>query len=61
MSLTRLTVYADPADLAIIKEAAARGGGAQSAIIRKAIHREAIHLAALGKGVRTETTGPDTG
>ncbi|MFD3656692.1 ribbon-helix-helix protein, CopG family [Streptomyces sp. NPDC058620] len=44
MELKRTTVYADAADLAIIKEAAGREGISEAEIIR-----EAIHLAALSK------------
>lgn len=42
MSLQRTNVYADPEDLAIIKEAARRRGVPEAQIIR-----EAIHLAAM--------------
>ncbi|MGW5386852.1 ribbon-helix-helix domain-containing protein [Nocardia sp. NPDC003963] len=41
MSLKRTNVYADPDDLAIIKEAAARQGVSEAEIIREAIHRTA--------------------
>lgn len=41
MSLKRTNVYADPEDLAIIKEAAARRGVSEAEIIREAIHRAA--------------------
>ncbi|WP_327148313.1 CopG family transcriptional regulator [Nocardia sp. NBC_01329] len=41
MPLERTTVYADPEDLAVIKEAAARRGVSEAEIIRQAIHRAA--------------------
>jgi hypothetical protein len=44
MALKRTMVYADPDDLATIKEAARREGVSEAEIIR-----EAIHLAALAK------------
>jgi hypothetical protein len=44
MALKRTMVYADPDDLAVIKEAARREGVSEAEIIR-----EAIHLAALAK------------
>lgn len=46
MSLRRTNVYADAADLAIIKEAAARRGIPEAEIIR-----EGIHLAAMSSRV----------
>ncbi|GII92103.1 ribbon-helix-helix domain-containing protein [Sinosporangium siamense] len=49
MSLKRTNVYADPEDLAIIKEAAIRRGVPEAEIIR-----EAIHLAALASRVWDE-------
>ncbi|MEU6056792.1 CopG family transcriptional regulator [Streptomyces sp. NPDC047097] len=42
MSLKRTNVYADPDDLAIIKEAAKRRGVSEAEIIREAIHRAAL-------------------
>ncbi|MDX3236548.1 ribbon-helix-helix domain-containing protein [Streptomyces sp. ME03-5709C] len=42
MSMKRTNVYADPADLAIIKEAAARRGISEAEIIRQGIHLAAI-------------------
>jgi hypothetical protein len=44
MSLKRTNVYADPADLILIKEAAARLGVSEAEIIR-----EGIHLAAMSR------------
>lgn len=49
MSLKRTMVYADPDDLAIIKEAAARTQMSEAEIIR-----EGIHLAALRVRRRSE-------
>lgn len=49
MSLKRTMVYADPDDLAIIKEAAARTQTSEAEIIR-----EGIHLAALRVRRRSE-------
>lgn len=49
MSMKRTNVYADPADLALIKEAAARRGVPEAEILR-----EAIKLAALGARVWDE-------
>lgn len=46
MSLRRTNVYADAADLVIIKEAAARRGISEAEIIR-----EGIHLAAMSSRV----------
>lgn len=46
MSLKRTNVYADPSDLALIKEIAARRGVPEAEIIR-----EGIHLAALSNRV----------
>jgi hypothetical protein len=46
MSLKRTNVYADPDDLALIKEIAARRGVPEAEIIR-----EGIHLAAMGNRV----------
>jgi hypothetical protein len=46
MSLKRTNVYADPEDLALIKEIAARRGVAEAEIIR-----EGIHLAAMSSRV----------
>lgn len=46
MSMRRTSVYADPEDLALIKEAAARRGVPQAEIIR-----EGIHLAAMANRV----------
>jgi hypothetical protein len=46
MSLKRTNVYADPDDLALIKEIAARRGVPEAEIIR-----EGIHLAALSNRV----------
>lgn len=43
MSMKRTNVYADPEDLALIKEAAARRGVPEAEILR-----EAVKLAALG-------------
>jgi hypothetical protein len=43
MTMKRTNVYADPEDLALIKEAAARRGIPEAEILR-----EAIRLAALG-------------
>ena len=42
MSLKRTNVYADPADLALIKEAAANSGIAEAEIIRRGIHLAAM-------------------
>ncbi|MFJ4691046.1 CopG family transcriptional regulator [Streptomyces sp. NPDC088766] len=49
MSLKRIDVYADPEDLAIIREAAARRGVSEAEIIR-----QGIHLAAMANRVRDE-------
>lgn len=46
MSLKRTNVYADPDDLALIKEAATRRGVPEAEIIR-----EGIHLAAMSNRV----------
>ncbi|MFH9676616.1 CopG family transcriptional regulator [Streptomyces sp. NPDC017405] len=42
MSLKRTNVYADPEDLAIIKEAAKRRGISEAEIIRQGIHLAAM-------------------
>ncbi|MET9519772.1 CopG family transcriptional regulator [Streptomyces sp. NPDC002994] len=42
MGLKRTNVYADEADLALIKETAARKGISESEIIREGIHRIAL-------------------
>ncbi|MFI0165077.1 CopG family transcriptional regulator [Streptomyces sp. NPDC017095] len=42
MSLKRTNVYADPEDLAIIKEAAKRRGISEAEIIRQGIHLTAM-------------------
>jgi hypothetical protein len=42
MSMKRTNVYADPEDLAIIKEAAARRGISEAEIIRQGIHLVAM-------------------
>ncbi|MFC4033958.1 CopG family transcriptional regulator [Streptomyces polygonati] len=49
MSMKRTNVYADPEDLAIIKEAAARRGISEAEIIR-----QGIHLAAMANRVWDE-------
>ncbi|WP_377268524.1 CopG family transcriptional regulator [Peterkaempfera sp. SMS 1(5)a] len=49
MSMKRTNVYADPEDLAIIKEAAARRGISEAEIIR-----HGIHLAAMASRVWDE-------
>jgi hypothetical protein len=49
MSLKRTNVYADPEDLAIIKEAAKRRGISEAEIIR-----QGIHLAAMANRVWDE-------
>jgi hypothetical protein len=49
MSLKRTNVYADPEDLALIKQTAARRGVAEAEIIR-----EGIHLAAMSTRVWDE-------
>ncbi|ADB35532.1 hypothetical protein Kfla_6535 [Kribbella flavida DSM 17836] len=49
MSMKRTNVYADPADLALIKEAAERRGVPEAEIIR-----EGIHLAAMANRVWDE-------
>ncbi|WLW53430.1 CopG family transcriptional regulator [Streptomyces sp. YU58] len=49
MSMKRTNVYADPEDLAIIKEAAKRRGISEAEIIR-----QAIHLAAMANRVWDE-------
>jgi hypothetical protein len=49
MSMKRTNVYADPEDLALIKEAAARRGIPEAEIIR-----EGIHLAAMANRVWDE-------
>ncbi|MGS2590935.1 ribbon-helix-helix domain-containing protein [Streptomyces hebeiensis] len=49
MSMKRTNVYADPEDLAIIKEAAKRRGISEAEIIR-----EGIHLAAMANRVWSE-------
>lgn len=49
MSMTRTNVYADPEDLALIKEAARRRGVSEAEIIR-----EGIHLAAMSSRVWDE-------
>lgn len=50
MSLRRTNVYADAADLMLIKEAAARRGVPEAEIIR-----EGIHLAAMSSRVWDES------
>jgi hypothetical protein len=50
MSLKRTNVYADPGDLALIKNIAARRGVPEAEIIR-----EGIHLAALSNRVWDDT------
>jgi hypothetical protein len=49
MSLKRTNVYADPGDLALIKQTAARRGVPEAEIIR-----EGIHLAAMSTRVWDE-------
>jgi hypothetical protein len=49
MSMKRTNVYADPEDLAIIKEAARRRGVSEAEIIR-----QGIHLAAMANRVWDE-------
>lgn len=49
MSMKRTNVYADPEDLALIKEAASRRGISEAEIIR-----EGIHLAAMANRVWDE-------
>ncbi|MGW0606209.1 ribbon-helix-helix domain-containing protein [Streptomyces sp. NPDC002644] len=49
MSMKRTNVYADPEDLAIIKEAARRRGISEAEIIR-----EGIHIAAMANRVWEE-------
>jgi hypothetical protein len=49
MSMKRTNVYADPEDLSIIKEAAARRGISEAEIIR-----QGIHLAAMANRVWDE-------
>ncbi|MER5707729.1 CopG family transcriptional regulator [Streptomyces sp. NPDC042898] len=49
MSMKRTNVYADPEDLAIIKEAAQRRGVSEAEIIR-----QGIHLAAMANRVWDE-------
>ncbi|WP_017539969.1 MULTISPECIES: ribbon-helix-helix domain-containing protein [Nocardiopsis] len=49
MSMKRTNVYADPDDLALIKEAAQRRGVSEAEIIR-----EGIHLAAMANRVWDE-------
>ncbi|MFD7919166.1 CopG family transcriptional regulator [Streptomyces sp. NPDC059740] len=49
MSMKRTNVYADPEDLAIIKEAAQRRGISEAEIIR-----QGIHLAAMANRVWEE-------
>lgn len=49
MSMTRTNVYADPEDLALIKEAASRRGISEAEILR-----EGIHLAAMSTRVWDE-------
>ncbi|WP_432746649.1 ribbon-helix-helix domain-containing protein [Streptomyces sp. JH002] len=49
MTMKRTNVYADPEDLAIIKEAARRRGVSESEIIR-----QGIHLAAMANRVWDE-------
>ncbi|WP_367126563.1 CopG family transcriptional regulator [Streptomyces phytohabitans] len=49
MSMKRTNVYADPEDLAIIKEAARRRGMSEAEIIR-----QGIHLAAMANQVWDE-------
>ncbi|WP_432038426.1 CopG family transcriptional regulator [Streptomyces cucumeris] len=49
MSMRRTNVYADPEDLAIIKEAAKRRGISEAEIIR-----QGIHLAAMANRVWDE-------
>lgn len=49
MSLKRTNVYADPEDLALIKQAAARRGVPEAEIVR-----EGIHLAAMSTRVWDE-------
>ena len=50
MSLKRTNVYADPDDLALIKETAARRRVPEAEIIR-----EGIHLAAMSNRVRDDS------
>jgi hypothetical protein len=52
MSLKRTNVYADVADLMLIKEAAARRGVSEAEIIR-----EGIHLAAMSSRVWDDPLG----
>jgi hypothetical protein len=49
MSMQRTNVYADPQDLALIKEAAQRRGVSEAEIIR-----EGIHIAAMSNRVWDE-------
>lgn len=49
MSMKRTNVYADPEDLALVKEAAERRGVSEAEIIR-----QGIHLAAMANRVRDE-------
>ncbi|WP_017592667.1 ribbon-helix-helix domain-containing protein [Nocardiopsis potens] len=49
MSMKRTNVYADPEDLALLKEAAQRRGVPEAELIR-----EAIHLAAMANRVWDE-------
>ncbi|MBN9609456.1 MAG: hypothetical protein BGO26_07290 [Actinobacteria bacterium 69-20] len=54
MSMKRTNVYADPKDLALIKEAAAQRGISEAEILR-----EGIRLAALGARVWDEPLIPE--
>jgi hypothetical protein len=49
MSLKRTNVYADPADLALIKEAAAKRGISEAEIIRRGIHLAAMSTRVWGE------------
>ncbi|WP_227998323.1 CopG family transcriptional regulator [Nocardia australiensis] len=48
MSLKRTNVYADPVDLAMIKEAAAKRGVSEAEIIRRGIHLAALSTRVWG-------------
>lgn len=55
MSLKRTNVYADPADLALIKEAAAKRGIAEAEIIRRGIHLAAMSTRVWGDDLEFPT------
>ncbi|MHB9758251.1 ribbon-helix-helix domain-containing protein [Streptomyces sp. BYX5S] len=55
MSMKRTNVYADPEDLAIIKEAAKRRGISEAEIIRQGIHLAAMANRVWGEPLFSRT------